>query len=229
MSLLRSETGRMLVESHRGCEVGAAPPNTWAAAEEGLAAGADLVELDVQFSRDRVPFLRHHFLNEDGSWAWEYDWSPALGEKLAAALEQARARGVRLALDLKSPFGGGDRLADAVLGLLEPEDDVIVCAWDHPLLVRIKQARPQTLTRANLRARPVDVAAVLGPVGCDAVGLSFDLASVEEVAVAHALGIAVSVADIFTPDWRRVAALGVDIVCHGDPAAARAGLGLAAC
>jgi glycerophosphoryl diester phosphodiesterase len=229
VSLLRSETGRLLLESHRGCEVAAAPPNTWAAAEEGLAAGADLVELDVQFSRDRVPFLRHHFLNADGSWAWEYDWSPELGETLASALERARAAGVRLTLDLKSPFGGGYPLADAVLELLEADDEVVVCAWDHPLLVRIKEARPQTLTRANMRSRLVDLAAAVVPSGCDAVGLSFDVAGTADIEAAHALGIAVCLANIFTPDWRRVAALGVDVVCYGDPAAARAGLGLAAC
>ena len=229
MRLLRSETGRLLFESHRGCEAGPADSNTWAAAEQGIAAGADLVELDVQFSRDRDPFLRHHYSAPEGAWAWNFDWSPEHGERLDAVLPRARAAGVRLTLDLKSPFGGGYPLADAVLELLEPEDEILVAASDHPLLVRIKEARPQTPTRANLQSRPVDLAAVLRPAGCDAVGLSFDIANTADVEAAHALGVAVCLAHIFTPDWQRVAALGVDVVCHGDPAAARAGLGLAAC
>ncbi|HET8607941.1 MAG TPA: glycerophosphodiester phosphodiesterase [Gaiellaceae bacterium] len=226
MSLLRSAAGRMLVESHRGCEAGAAAPNTWAAVEEGVRRGADLVELDVQLSRDGVPFLRHHYAGEDGRWAWERDYAAAHGERLDAVLARARAAGVRLTLDLKSPFGGGEPLVDAVLALLEPDDEVVLCAWDHPLLVRAKARRPQTTTRANLRARPVDLAAVLAPCGCDAVGLSYDVVRAEDVAAARAAGVAVCLAEIFVPDWPRVRELGVDVVCHGDPAAARAGLGL---
>ena len=229
MSLLRSETGRLLVESHRGCEVAAAPPNTWEAVEEGLRRGADLVELDVQLSRDGVPFLRHHYAGPDGRWAWDCDWAPEQGETLASALARARAAGVRLTLDLKSPFGGGDPLVEAVLALLEPDDAAVVCAWDHPLLARVKAARPQTRTRANLRARPVDLASVLAPTGCDAVGLSYDVVRVSDVEAAHAEGLAVCLAEIFAPDWSRVHELGVDVVCYGDPAAARVGLGLSAC
>ena len=229
MSLLRSETGRMLVESHRGCEVGAVAPNTWEAVEEGLRRGADLVELDVQLSRDGVAFLRHHYSAPEGAWAWDSDWTPRQGERLEPVLARARARGIRLTLDLKSPFGGGEPLVDAVLALLEPEDDLVVCAWDHPLLVELKARRPQTTTRANLRARPVELAAVLAPVGCDAVALSYDVVRPADVAAAHAEGVAVCLAGIFFPDWPRVLELGVDVVCHGDPAAARLGLGLSAC
>jgi hypothetical protein len=144
-------------------------------------------------------------------------------------LPRARAAGARLTLDLKCPFGGGDALVGAVLALLEPEDEVVVCAWDHPLLVEVKQRRPQTTTRANLRARPVDLAAVLAPAGCDAVALSYDVIRPADVAAAHAEGVAVCLAGIFIPDWARVRELGVDVVCHGDPAAARVGLGLSAC
>jgi glycerophosphoryl diester phosphodiesterase len=229
MSLLRSETGRILVEAHRGCEVAAPPPNTWAAIEEGLRRGADLVEVDGQLSRDGVPFLRHHYSAPEGAWAWNFDWSPEHGERLDAVLPRARAAGVRLTLDLKSPFGGGDALVDGVLALLEPDDDVVVCAWDHPLLVQVKERRPQTTTRANLRARPVDLAAVLAPSGCDAVGLSYDVIRAADVTAAHAEGVAVCLAGIFAPDWERVRALGVDVVCHGDPEEARLGIGLATC
>ena len=93
----------------------------------------------------------------------------------------------------------------------------------------MKQRRPQTTTRANLRARPVDLAAVLAPAGCDAVALSYDVVRPADVVAAHAEGVAVCLAGIFVPDWARVRELGVDVVCHGDPAAARLGLGLSAC
>lgn len=225
MRLLRSETGRTLVVGHRGCEIGL-PPNTLEAMEEGRRRGADLIEIDVQLSRDRVPFVRHHYADEAGRWAWDVDYADQAGAplRLADAAAWARAAGVPLVLDLKSPFRGSAGLADAVLAALEPGDDVVAIAWDHRLVLELKERRAQLRTGAVLRALPVDLAGVLRAARCDVVCLSYDLARPVDVEVAHGLGVAVSIAELFVPDWPRALELGVDLVSYGDPAEARQGL-----
>jgi glycerophosphoryl diester phosphodiesterase len=53
LELLKSKTGRTLIESHRGVE-GDLPENSWPAIQRGHQMGADLIEVDVQLSRDGV-------------------------------------------------------------------------------------------------------------------------------------------------------------------------------
>ena len=53
MELLRTTTGRILIESHRGCQ-DLAPENSWPALETGRQMGADLLEVDVQLSHDGI-------------------------------------------------------------------------------------------------------------------------------------------------------------------------------
>ncbi len=48
----------MLIIGHRGA-AGLAPENTLAAFKKGIAAGADILEFDVQLTRDRIPVVIH--------------------------------------------------------------------------------------------------------------------------------------------------------------------------
>lgn len=50
--------GPILIASHRGGHLNA-PENSLAAIDEAVAAGADIVEADVQVSADGVPFILH--------------------------------------------------------------------------------------------------------------------------------------------------------------------------
>ena len=54
----RSSAGRPLVFAHRGGG-GLAPENTIAAFDNGLALGADGLELDVHLSRDGIVVVHH--------------------------------------------------------------------------------------------------------------------------------------------------------------------------
>jgi glycerophosphoryl diester phosphodiesterase len=74
MELLRTTTGRILVESHRGCQ-DVAPENSWLALETGRQMGADLLEVDVQLSQDGTAFLRHNYTLPDGRWCHAVPWS----------------------------------------------------------------------------------------------------------------------------------------------------------
>src|SRR6266498_1509072 len=73
LELLKSKTGRTLIESHRGVEADV-PENSWPAIQLGHQLGADLIEVDVQMSRDCVPFLRHNYQLPDGHWCHELSW-----------------------------------------------------------------------------------------------------------------------------------------------------------
>ena len=58
ISLRRGEAGRVLVVGHRGAEA-LAPENTWASLQVGYEAGADLLEVDVQLTRDGEAIVFH--------------------------------------------------------------------------------------------------------------------------------------------------------------------------
>src|SRR5512144_1540850 len=110
--LLKSRTGRTLIESHRGME-GDVPENSWPAIRLGHQLGADLLELDVQMSLDCIPFLRHNYQLPDGRWCAQLPWSELTevridGEPLPLledVLAWARETGVGLSLDIKTFFG----------------------------------------------------------------------------------------------------------------------------
>src|SRR5512140_156569 len=74
LELLKSKTGRTLIESHRGIEADV-PENSWPALKLGHELGADLLELDVQMSCDGIPFLRHNYQLPDGRWCAQLPWS----------------------------------------------------------------------------------------------------------------------------------------------------------
>src|SRR5512139_2763265 len=111
LELLKSQTGRTLIESHRGVEADV-PENTWPAIELGHHLGADLIEVDVQVSRDGVAFLRHNYQLPDGRWCHKLTWKELdqiriEGESLPLledVLVWARDAGIILSLDIKNIF-----------------------------------------------------------------------------------------------------------------------------
>src|SRR5688572_20804211 len=118
LDLLKSVTGRTLIESHRGIE-GPAPENSWLAIKMGHGLGADLIEVDVQLSRDGVAFLRHNYQLPDGRWCNQLPWDVLKDQSvddeplplLEDVLVWARDIGATLALDIKSAFGPEGALA----------------------------------------------------------------------------------------------------------------------
>src|SRR5215510_170327 len=111
LELLKSKTGRTLIESHRGVE-GDVPENSWSAIQLGHQLGADLIEVDVQMSQDGVAFLRHNYQLPDGRWCHDVPWNELKelqidGEplpKLEDVLVWGRDVNVFLSLDIKNIF-----------------------------------------------------------------------------------------------------------------------------
>jgi glycerophosphoryl diester phosphodiesterase len=238
LPLLKSITGRVLVESHRGAEH-LAPENSWMGLGTARRLGADLIEVDVQLSADGIAFLRHNYTLPDGRWCRDVTWSELTtvtikGEplpKLEDVLVWARDADVHISLDLKAGFIAQGTLSAEVVRLLkrtQTADRAMLLAWDHTEIARIKQAYPEVTTRALIRARLVDLPGVLRSTGADCVSLSHDLIRPGDVEQVHALGVAVVLAEMWQPDFDWVARSGVDIVSWGDPAEARRQLGYAA-
>ena len=112
LELLKSKTGRTLIESHRGVENGDVPENSWSAIKLGHELGADLIEVDIQLSRDGVAFLRHNYQLPDKRWSHSLTWNELKelkieGEPLPLledVLVWARDVGAHLSLDMKTFF-----------------------------------------------------------------------------------------------------------------------------
>jgi glycerophosphoryl diester phosphodiesterase len=244
------ERNRLLVVGHRGAEA-VAPENTWPALQAGYQAGADLLELDVQLTRDGQAVLFHDFTLMpklgDGRWLRELAWDevrtldvgrwfgpefagqpvPRLDEVLAWARGQ-----VALWLDLKHGFveDGDDRLEMAVLDLVEGLDmgpQVLISSWDRVALARVRARSPEVALGVNLRERVPDPAGNVLPSGARWVSLFWPQADSRTVAQLQAAGLCVNLCNLFTSDYAQAWRLGVDAVTTPDPIAARAALRLA--
>ncbi len=225
--LRRSQTGRVLVESHRGAEM-LGPANSWTAIELGHKAGADFVEIDVQMTADCELVIYHDYQAPDGQLIRQMRRNDVAlvcaGQNHLVGLEDifewAANNDAKFTLDVKNGFDFDRRVFERTLDLVEHYDfvgRVQIIGWDHQALRWLKQANPQVTTRALLRGRPVNLADVVRASRADAVSLSYDLLSRAEVDELHAAGIAVVVAEMFEADFTRVVELGADAVSWGDP------------
>lgn len=234
MELLRSVTGRLLIEGHRGAE-GIAVENSWQAIEAGYAAGADLLELDVQQAADGALVIYHNYQLLDGRWVRNLDSTELRSTKprghqlvfLEEVLEWLKDKTIGLSLDIKNGFGFDRQLFLDTLARVEAHDlteRVMLIGWDHVGLLLAKEHNPAITTRALLRAHPVDIVQIARSAKVDAVNLDADMVTQAEVDALHAAGIALVIAETVNPDFSRPVRLGADVVCCKDPGAARAAL-----
>ena len=225
--LLRAHTGRVLVESHRGADK-LAPENSWTAIELGYKAGADFVEVDVQMTADHELVIYHNYRAPDGQRIRDMSRNDVClicaGENHIVGLEDifewAAHNDCKFALDLKNGFDFQRGVFARALELVEHYDFVgraVIIGWDHHALRWLKAQNPALTTRAILRGRPLNLVEVVRESGADAVSLSYDLVSEDEVRALHDAGIAVIVAELFEPNFARIVELGVDGVSYGDP------------
>ena len=230
IALLRSQTGRVLVESHRGADK-LAPENSWTAIELAYQAGADFIEIDVQLTADGELVIYHHYRGPDGRLIREMRRNAlalvCAGENHLVGLddifEWAARNDAKFTLDIKNGFDFDRSVFERTRELVEHYGFVEraqFIGWDHAALRALKEANPALTTRVLLRGRPVHLVETVRAALADAVSLSYDLVSHSDVAELHTAGIAVVVADLFEPDFARVAALGADAVSWGDPIAA---------
>ncbi|MCX6078353.1 MAG: glycerophosphodiester phosphodiesterase [Chloroflexi bacterium] len=235
IELLKSITGRVLVESHRGAE-GLAPENSWTALKLGRDSGADLLEVDVQLSQDGVAFLRHNYSLPDSRWCSAVPWSelkdirieheplPRLDDVLAWACEN----NVYLSLDIKVGFKPEKSLTTVVLSALEVTqawEQVMLISWDHVELLDIKKTYPKLTTRALINGRLAAYSEFLKYTQADAISLSYGIVRPRDVEEIHRAGVAVIMGEMWRPDFEMINDLDIDMVSWSDPNEARRLLG----
>lgn len=231
LELLKSTTGRTLIESHRGVDADV-PENSWPAIEMGRQLGADLIEVDVQVSRDGVAFLRHNYQLPDGRWCHDLSWReleqirvdserlPLLEDVLA----WARDAGTILSLDIKNIFQPEGVVIKEVIRCLEQtntKENVLLLFMDHSELFQTKVAHPELTVRALLIGRLKSYCDYLQAIRADSVSISYGMFRPQDVEELHAVGIAVALSSVWNPNTDLFHTLDIDIFNHGNPAEAR--------
>ena len=231
LELLKSKTGRTLIESHRGVE-GDVPENSWSAIKLGHELAADLIEVDVQMSRDGVPFLRHNYQLPDRRWCHDMAWNELKGLKIEGeslplledVLVWVRDAGVILSLDIKSLFSTAGDLIQAVIRLLErtnTKDKILLLFMDHAELFQTKLAYPELTVRALVSGRLMNYRDYLQSIQADCVSLMYGMFRPEDVAEIHSAGVSVVLGGLWNPDTDLFRSVDVDIFNYGNPAEAR--------
>lgn len=232
LELLKSKTGRTLIESHRGVEGQLVPENSWSAIEIGHRLGADLIEVDVQLSRDGVAFLRHNYQLPNGCWCHDLSWKELEslrieGEtlpKLEDVLDWARGAGVILSLDIKNIFRPAGAVAREVVRCLErtnSKENVLLLFFDHPELFQMKLAYPELAVRAVMHGRLHSYCDYLRSIQADSVSLVYGIFRPQDVEEIHSAGVAVALSGVWNPNTDLFNSLDIDIFHHGNPVEAR--------
>ena len=246
-NLIERDPDRIWIVGHRGAEA-LAPENTWAALEAGYRAGADLLEVDIQLSRDGRAILFHDFTLQpklgDPRWVRDLTWEALqtldvgrwfgprfAGQRiplLTEVLDWARER-VWLWLDLKHGFVApdDDRLERTALELVEAAgmaERVVISSWDQVALARIKARRPDIPLAVNLRPRVANPVEEMRGAGADWVVVYWPQTDRQAVARLQAAGLTVVLTGLFGGHYTEARRLGVDALTARDPAAAWAAL-----
>ncbi|MCI0556178.1 MAG: glycerophosphodiester phosphodiesterase [Anaerolineae bacterium] len=231
LELLKSKTGRTLIESHRGVE-GDVPENSWPAIKLGRQLGADLIEVDVQLSRDGVAFLRHNYQLPDGRWCNELPWSELrklkIEGELLPTLEDvlvwARDAGARLSLDMKTFFKPEGSLIKEVIRLLErtnTKDNVLLLFFDHEELFQTKIAHPELSVRALFTGRLLNIAEYLQKIKADCVSVSYGMLRPADIEQIHSIGAAMILIEYWNQNGELFQQYDIDVLSFGNPADAR--------
>lgn len=231
LELLKSKTGRILIESHRGMESDV-PENSWPAIRLAHQLSADLIEVDVQLSQDGIAYLHHNYQLPDGRWCNQVSWKELQyvsvnGEqlpKLEDVLGWARDSHTNLSLDIKTFFKPEGILTKEVLRLIgrtNTEDNVLLLFFDHQELLQVKLAYPELSTRALFTGRLLSYSRYLQQLKTDSVSVSYGMLRPEDIEQIHSIGVAVALIECWNPDGGLLREADIDVFSYGNPAEAR--------
>lgn len=227
LELLKSKTGRTLIESHRGIE-GDVPENSWPAIQWGHRLGADLIEVDVQTSCDGIPFLRHNYQLGDGRWCHDAAWDELkeikiAGEplpKLEDVLVWARDSDAYLSLDMKTFFKPEGRLTKEVLRLIKrtnTQDNILLLFFDHEELLHTKLVHPELTVRALLTGRLMKYSEYLQKIKADCVSVSYGMLRPVDIDQIHSIGAAMVLIDYWAQNSDLFQQFDIDVFSVGNP------------
>jgi glycerophosphoryl diester phosphodiesterase len=210
--IAKNRDGFPFISGHRGA-AGYAPENTMAAFRKGWDLGADLLELDVQLTRDGHVIVVHdhtlerttngkgmvheHTLAElkeldAGSW-----YSPSFASERIPTLDElaAWAKGkVRLNIEIKStPQTIGD-LPEQVAAICRNHgivEETEVISFDHVAIKRVKAMEPNLAGAINFGARLVDPVGAARAAAADVLNMHWAFITPDLVELAHDNGLGV--------------------------------------
>lgn len=232
LELLKSKTGHTLIESHRGVEANDVPENSWSAIKIGHQLGADLIEVDVQLSRDNVAFLCHNYQLPDGRWCHDLTWGELKELKIEGdplplledVLGWARDAGAHLSLDIKTFFKPEGVLTNEVIHLLEHtnmKDNVALLFFDHEELFHAKFIHPDLTVRALLTGRLANMVEYLQKIKADSVSLSYGMLCPEDIEEIHSINVALVLIQYWNQNSDIFQQYDIDVLSVGSPVDAR--------
>lgn len=222
--------------------MGVAPENSMPAFEIGLAAGADILEMDVQLTADGqvvvfhddnleaktgVPGRISHYPTDflqtlDVGRYFHTDFSGTRLPLLKNVLAWAKGR-IPLMIEFKHNVFSNPALDAAVVALIEQYqmvDEVVCTAFDQFCLQRLKRLNPRLTTSFIYVCRPLNPLALVAELEVDALSPATNYLSMAEVSLIQAAGYACTPGGWWW-DFATLLAWGVDTVSSNDPAGAR--------
>jgi glycerophosphoryl diester phosphodiesterase len=236
----RQLRNQVLVIAHRG-DATQAPEDTVASINAAFALGADMVEIDVHFSRDGVPVVIHDETLErttngkgpvsqmtlaqlkslDAGSSFLRKFAGERIPTLAEALQAAKGKGPLL-LDLKVE-GLGRAVADVLRQLGLPDSSVAIGAWTDSqtkdFVTHVPGAQILLSTGQGLPKWDEEYFRRVRARGSTAFELHIDVVNEAFIAEAHKHGMPVYVFTINDePTLRSLIAMGVDGIETDNPA-----------
>ncbi len=230
--------GRPLLVGHRGA-MAVAPGNTMAALKAGLTGGADILELDVQLTKDKQVVLYHdtELYPTTGVHGWIGDfkadylqtldmgsWFDAqfAGEQMPLFSDVlAWAKGhTPLMVELKHGPAFVPELDTATIRLIEDfgmEDEVVIISFDQFALERVKKLNKNITTSFIYIARVRNPLSMVDGLELDSLSPASNFMTADEVKLIQSAGYACSPGGLWW-DYPTLISWGVDSVSSNDPA-----------
>lgn len=227
--------------AHRGFS-GIAPENTMSAIELALAEPyVTWIEVDVQLSKDGVPFLIHDYtLNrttngrgpvKDYTWeelrqldAGRWKSKRYAGERLVSLddfLEVIKGR-LRANIELKSQgnmYPGLENKVIDTIGKHRMEHDVVLTSFEPRVLAKVKELRNKIRTGLIIEKKPKDLLLRLQLLQCSFLSLKYRELTAELAAKAARRGVETMVWTVDNPrNMTRLGAMYEDLlICTNRP------------
>jgi glycerophosphoryl diester phosphodiesterase len=220
---------RPLVIAHRGAS-GTAPENTLPAFERAVQLGADMIELDVQLTRDGEVVVVHDWTLErtcDGSGLVRERSLAEIQRLDAGSWFDARFRGARvptlgevlatiaLPINVELKPAGDEGLEAAALAVVDgagARERIVFSSFETGALERLRACSPSATIALLWEAGPLpDALRWIRRVGARALHLRKDAATHATLAVLARAGVPVRVWTVNDPgEMARLGAAGVD-------------------
>ena len=185
---------KVLVIAHRGAS-GYEPENTLRSVEKALELGADMVEVDVQASRDGHIVVIHDARLERTTNGKGYvkdltleelkKLDAGLGEQIPTLEEviQLVKGKARLVVEIKVPGTEKRVLQEIKENLLE--DEALITSFYHPVIRWVKELNPNVQAGVIIASRPVKPAQLAIDAKANALFPKYTFVDQEMVLVAH--------------------------------------------